>query len=76
MFSLSVATLAATLKNRTNSQLLLLRLPQFYVGFMRPLAVRGHHGPHHNFVAYAPIILKFGTGMHLDLFYTVVKMNL
>ena len=32
----------------------------------------GHDGlPHHNFVVIAPIIMKFGTGMKLDGFYTV-----
>ena len=28
--------------------------------------------PHHNFVVIAPIIKKFGTGIRLDVFYTVV----
>ena len=28
--------------------------------------------PHHNFVVIAPIIMKFGTGVKLDLFYTMV----
>ena len=28
--------------------------------------------PHHNFVVIAPIIMKFGTGVKLDVFYTVV----
>ena len=28
--------------------------------------------PHHNFAVIAPIIMKFGTGMKLDVFYTVM----
>ena len=30
-------------------------------------------GPHHNFVVIAPIIMKFGTGIKLDVFYIMVK---
>ena len=32
----------------------------------------GHEGPHHNFVVIAPMIMKFGTGIKLDVFYTMV----
>ena len=28
--------------------------------------------PHHNFVVIAPMIVKFGTVVKLDVFYTVV----
>ena len=28
--------------------------------------------PHHNFVVIAPMIMKFGTGVKLDVFYTMV----
>ena len=28
--------------------------------------------PHHNFVVIAPMIIKFGTGVKLDVFYTMV----
>ena len=28
--------------------------------------------PHHNFVVMAPMIMKFGTGVKLDVFYTMV----
>ena len=28
--------------------------------------------PHHNFVVIAPMITKFGTGVKLDVFYTMV----
>ena len=28
--------------------------------------------PHHNFVVNAPMIMKFGTGVKLDIFYTMV----
>ena len=33
-------------------------------------------GPHHNFVVIAQIIMKFGTGVKLDVFYTMVTKNL
>ena len=32
----------------------------------------GHDGPHHNFAVSAPMIMKFGTGTKLDVFYTTV----
>ena len=28
--------------------------------------------PHHNFVFIAPIIMKFGTGIKLDVFYRMI----
>ena len=28
--------------------------------------------PHHNFVVIAPMIMKFGTGVKLDVFYTMI----
>ena len=31
--------------------------------------------PDHNFVVIAPIIMKFCTGVKLDLFYTMVAKN-
>ena len=31
--------------------------------------------PHHNFVVIAPMIMKFGTGVKLDVFYTMVTKN-
>ena len=32
-------------------------------------------GPHHNFVVVAPMIMEFGTGVTLDVFYTMVTKN-
>ena len=32
--------------------------------------------PHHNFVVIAPMIMKFGTGVKLDVFYTMVTKKL
>ena len=32
----------------------------------------GHEGPHHNFVVIAPMMMKFGTGVKLDVFYTMI----
>ena len=37
---------------------------------------RGHDGPHHNFVVIAPMIMKFGTDMKLDVFCTKAAKNL
>ena len=34
-----------------------------------------HKGPHHNLVVIAPIIMKFGTGIKLDVFYTMVTKH-
>ena len=34
--------------------------------------VEGNKGPHHNFVVIAPIVMKFGTGIKLDVFCTMV----
>ena len=31
--------------------------------------------PHHNFVVFAPMIMKFGTDVKLDVFYTMVTKN-
>ena len=31
-----------------------------------------HEGLHHNFVVIAPMIMKFGTGIKFDVFYTMV----
>ena len=31
--------------------------------------------PRHNFVIIAPMIMKFGTGVKLDVFYTTVTKN-
>ena len=44
------------------------------MGFFEP-SVMGRGGmrnPHHNFVVIAPMIMKFGTGIKLDVFYTMV----
>ena len=35
----------------------------------------GPKGPHYNFVVTAPKIMKFGTSIKLDAFYTVVAKN-
>ena len=35
----------------------------------------GPAGPHHNFVI-APMIMKFGTGVKLDVIYTIVPKKL
>ena len=47
------------------------------MGFFEPSVMGGggHEGPHHNFVVVAPMIMKFGTGVKLDVFYRMVTKN-
>ena len=51
------------------------------MGFFEPSVMRaviggggggGHKAPHHNFVVIALVIMKFGTGIKFDVFYTRV----
>ena len=42
------------------------------MGFFEP-SVMGGGGAHHNFVVTALMIMKFCTGVKLDIFYTMVK---
>ena len=37
---------------------------------------RGNEGPSHNFVVIVSMIMKFGTGIKLDVFYTMVTKGL
>ena len=48
------------------------------MGFFEPSAMRGGAmmAPHHNFVVVAPMIMKFGTSVKLDVIYTMVTKNL
>ena len=47
------------------------------MGFFEPSVMGGgHESPHHNFVVIAPMIMKFGRGVKLDVFYTMVTKNL
>ena len=45
------------------------------MGFFEP-SVMGGPPPHHNFVVIAPMIIKFGTGIKLDVFYTMVTKKI
>ena len=36
----------------------------------------GHEGPNHNLVVTALMIIKFSTGVKLDLFYTMVTKKI
>ena len=47
------------------------RLTLFDIGFFEPSV----EGPHHNFVVVVPMIMTFGTGTKLDVFYTMVTKN-
>ena len=45
------------------------------MGFFEPSVMGGgggHEHPHHNFVIIIPMFMKFGTGIKLDVFYTMV----
>ena len=49
------------------------------MGYFEPSVIWGggggagvHEWPHHNFVVIAPMIMKFGTSIKLDVFYTMV----
>ena len=52
-------------------------LTLFDMGFFEP-SVMGvaMRAPHHNFVVVAPMIMKFGTDIKLDVFYTMVTKKL
>ena len=43
------------------------------MGFFEPKIMGA---PNHNFVVIAPMVMKFGTGVKLDEFYTMVTKNL
>ena len=49
------------------------------MGFFEPSVMGGggggHKGPYHSFVGIALMITKFGTGIKLDVFYTLVTKN-
>ena len=43
------------------------------MGFLNRLSLGGRgHDPPHNFVVIAPMVMKFRTGIKLDVFYTMV----
>ena len=46
------------------------------MGFFEASVMGGHEGPHYNFVFIAPMIMKFGTGVKLNVFYTMVTKTL
>ena len=48
------------------------QLTLFDMGFFEPSVMP----PHHNFVVIALIIMKFGTDVKLDVFYTMVTKSL
>ena len=47
-------------------------LTLFDMGFFEPSVMGGMRAPYHNFVVIALMIMKFGTGIKLDVFYTMV----
>ena len=48
------------------------------MGFFEPSVMGGggHEGPYHNFVVVAPMIMKFGTDVKLDVFCTMETKNM
>ena len=59
---------------------LLMVQPSLTWAFFQPSVMGGGGGggmmvPHHNFVVIAPMIMKFGTDIKLDVFYTMVTKN-
>ena len=52
-------------------------LTLFDMDFFEPLVMGGGGmRPHHSFVVIAPMIMKFGTCIKLDVFYTMVTKSL
>ena len=47
----------------------------FDMGFFEPSVMGGMRAPHYNFVVIAPMIMKLGTGVKLDVFFTLVAKN-
>ena len=47
-------------------------MPYFTRAFYE-LSVMGGGHPHHRFVVIAPMIMKIGIGINLDVFYTMVS---
>ena len=45
------------------------------MGSLEPSIMGGGGGGHHNFVVIAPVIMKFGIGIKLDVFYTMVTKS-
>ena len=64
-----------TVKRREDSMQICLTLSD--MGFFEPSVIGvggrvGMRAPHHNFVVIALMTMKFGTGIKLDVFLTVV----
>ena len=57
------------------SSLIAISFTLFDMGFFEPSVMGGggHDAPHHKFVVIALMIMKFGRGMTLDVFYTMVS---
>ena len=52
-------------------------LTPFDMGFFEPLVMgEGIRAPNHNFVVIVPMIMRFGTVVKLDVFYTMATKNL
>ena len=56
-------------------QIIERRLNPIWHGLFLNRQLWGHEAPHHNIVIIAPMIMKFGTDVKLDVFYTMVTKN-
>ena len=52
-----------------------ITLTLFDMGFFEPSVMGSMRAPHNNFVVIALMIMKFGTGVKLYVFYTMVKKS-
>ena len=46
------------------------------MGFFLTVSLGGHEDPHYNLVVIVLIIMQFGTGVKLDVFYTMVAKKI
>ena len=64
-------------RHRETQKVVFLEIYRRYLGSVKcsgqpVMGGGGMRAPHHNFVVIAPMIMKFGTGVKLDVFYTMV----
>ena len=66
-----------SVNTRSNLYICLLILTLFGMGFFSIVSDGGgaRPPPHHNFIVIAPMTMKYGTGVKLDVFYTMVTKN-
>ena len=73
-----ILELQGKMKDEAAAQCLLFLEPYLTWAFFEPSVMGGRgamRAPHHNFVVIVPMIMKFGTGVKLEVFYTMVTKN-